>query len=396
MPAPRDPIAAVTHPDPYPYYAELVARTPLYHDPGLGLWIASSAAAVTAVLTSELCRVRPPAEPVPVALLGSPAADVFRHLVRMNDGPAHATFKPAVAATLRDLDTRSLTEHARQLAQDLIDETRARTDAARLSDFAFQLPVRVLSAFLGLPPDRAAEVAYWTADFVGGLAAGSAPAQVERAKAAAARLLELVRSVLAERRAGAASALAAHSSRGGRDDTDVVVANAIGFLSQAYEATAGLIGNTLVTLARHDDLRARVAGDPRLLGAVVQEVLRYDPPVQNTRRFVAGAGHVAEQEMKPGDAILVVLAAANRDPAANARPADFDLLRRDRRVFTFGAGAHACPGDALAATIAEAGVGAVLRSSIDLAAVAAHVTYRPSVNTRIPVFAMPVTGRTQT
>jgi cytochrome P450 len=99
--------------------------------------------------------------------------------------------------------------------------------------------------------------------------------------------------------------------------------------------------------------------------------------------------------MKAGDAILVVLAAANRDPAANARPADFDVLRRDRRVFTFGVGAHACPGDALAATIAEAGVSAVLRSSIDLAAVAAHVTYRPSVNTRIPVFAMPATGRAE-
>ena len=70
MTGPRDPLAAATHPDPYPYYADLVARRPLYRDDGLGLWIAASAAAVTAVLTSEHCRVRPAAEPVPGALVG--------------------------------------------------------------------------------------------------------------------------------------------------------------------------------------------------------------------------------------------------------------------------------------------------------------------------------------
>ena len=66
---PSDPIAAVTHADPYPYYAELVARRPIYRDEALGLWVAADAAAVTAVLTSEATRVRPPAEPVPRALV---------------------------------------------------------------------------------------------------------------------------------------------------------------------------------------------------------------------------------------------------------------------------------------------------------------------------------------
>ena len=87
---PQDPIAAVTHPDPYPYYADLAAHRPLYRDDALRLWVASSAAAVTAVLASDLCRVRPPAEPVPRALLGSPAGELFGHFVRMNDGPGFA------------------------------------------------------------------------------------------------------------------------------------------------------------------------------------------------------------------------------------------------------------------------------------------------------------------
>src|SRR5438094_4344316 len=91
--APKAPTAVVTQPDPYPYYASLVASRPLYHDAELGLWVASSAQTVTEILGSDVCKVRPPDEPVPGKLLGSAAGDVFGGLVRMNDGPARARFK---------------------------------------------------------------------------------------------------------------------------------------------------------------------------------------------------------------------------------------------------------------------------------------------------------------
>src|SRR5215212_997440 len=100
MSAALNPITAVVHPDPYPYYAELVATKPLYYDAALGLWVASSAAAIDAIFNNRLCRVRPVAEPIPRALLGSPAADIFRQLVRMNDGADHCPLKQAISATL--------------------------------------------------------------------------------------------------------------------------------------------------------------------------------------------------------------------------------------------------------------------------------------------------------
>src|SRR5688572_5216677 len=103
MMMPRDPVAAVTHLDPYPYYAELVGRSPVHRDDRIGMWVVASAEAVGAVLASEICRVRPPAEPVPRALVGAPAGEVFRHLVRMNDGAAHRALRPAVSATLAGL-----------------------------------------------------------------------------------------------------------------------------------------------------------------------------------------------------------------------------------------------------------------------------------------------------
>ena len=119
---------------------------------------------------------------------------------------------------------------------------------------------------------------------------------------------------------------------------------------------------------------------------MIQEVLRYDSPVQNTRRFLAEGGFIAGAEMKAGDAILVILAAANRDPSVNPNPERFDVFRKERRIFTFGAGAHACPGEALATTIAKAGVERLIASGIDLGRLAETMTYRASANTRIPIF----------
>jgi cytochrome P450 len=226
-------------------------------------------------------------------------------------------------------------------------------------------------------------------DFAACLAPAASREAVERGKAAAGELLDRFRRLAAAGEATAGDGLVATLSRearrAGREDPEAVAANAVGFLFQAHEATAGLIGNTLRALALRPALAAAARRDPALLEGVVQEVLRHDPPVQNTRRFVARSGAVAGREMREGDAILVVLAAANRDPAANPHPERFDAGRAERRSFTFGGGAHACPGEALAATIAQAGVEAWLEGGLDLAALAGPVGYRASANLRIPV-----------
>ncbi len=353
-PFPPDPIAAVTFPDPYPFYAELVARRSLYRDEALGLWVAASAEAVTAMLASDLCRVRPPAEPVPRALVGSPAGEIFGQLVRMNDGPFHDSCRQAVTAMLASINEARALAVSRHWAGILADE---------LPRFHFRLPVYTASSLLGVPSDGLRSAAEWMGDLAPALAPASTPEQVERGQAAASSLLELFRSLY---------------------EGDAIVANAIGLLFQAHDATAGLIGNALVALGRHGEVREQVIADPDLLPAILREVLRYDPPVQNTRRFVARDGVVAGQKMREGDAVLVVLAAANRDPAANEDPERFDPLRKEPRIFTFGAGAHACPGEALALTIARAGVERLILNGFDLERFAASVAYRPSANGRIP------------
>jgi cytochrome P450 len=373
---PSDPVAAVTHPDPYPYYAGLVAHRPLYRDESLGLWVASSAAAVTGVLTNDRCRVRPTAEPIPVALVGSTAGEIFRHLVRMNDGAAHGPMKRAVSRTLESLDIGQVATVGRERARALVEDMAPHADSTHLTDFAFRLTAEVVATLLGATADALPSVARWTDDFVRCLAPGVGAEQLQRGATAAGHLLESGRSWKTGHGLGAALHHHAHG------DGDAIVANAIGFLSQSYDATAGLIGNTLLALARHPDLR-------RAVPAVVLEVLRHDPPVHNTRRFVANDGDVAGVQMKAGDAVLVVLAAANHDPAVNPDPADFDVTRAAPTVFTFGIGPHACPGAMLATTIAAAGVHQLVASGVPFDELAATVRYRPSLNTRIPLFGRP-------
>jgi cytochrome P450 len=354
--SPRDPIAAATHRDPYPYYAELVARRPIHRDDALGLWVAAGASAVTAVMTSQHCGVRPAAEPVPAALVGSAAGELFGQLVRMTDGPRHAALKPAVSAGLAAFEGR-VGEEAARWAEHLSKELRPDVEPARLADFAFRLPVYVLATLLGATADVLSRTATWVDELVRGLAPGASPEAVHAAGVAADGLLDS----LAPKR-------------------DAPAANRVGYLSQAYEATAGLIGNTLVTLARHP------GADRTRLSPIVREVVRYDAPVQNTRRFVVSDATVAGQPLKGGDTVLVVLAAANRDPAANPGPQRFDPRRRERRAFTFGLGAHACPGEALACIIAEAGVRRLLDAGLEPSALLDTLSYRPSVNTRVPLF----------
>jgi cytochrome P450 len=337
------------------------------------MWVAASAAAVGAVLSASSCRVRPPAEPVPAALVGSAAGEIFQRLVRMNDGSAHAAMKAPVSATLEALDFGRVTTVSRERAHALVSDLAPHADPTRLASFAFRITADVIATMLGAPADALPQIAGWTDDFVRGLAPGSSGDQLERGKAAAGELMRYGRSL----RSG--SGLVATLARCAPDNVDAAVANAIGFLSQSYEGTAGLIGNTLVALARHPDLRQAVP-------AVVLEVLRHDPPVQNTRRFVVHDAPVGGVDLRAGDAVLVVLAAANRDPDVNPDPARFDVTRASPRVFTFGLGGHACPGAILATTIAAAAVQTLIASGLKLDGLDATVRYRPSINTRIPLF----------
>jgi len=248
--APGDPIAAATHADPYGYYADLAAERPFHFDPALGAWVACGAVAVAGVLTHPACRVRPAAEPIPAPLLDSPAAEFFRHLVRMNDGDVHRSLKHAVAAALDALDAERVRAASARAARRLAVEIGPASDAGELTRFAFALPVHLVAGLLGVADEELPRVAEDVGELVRCIFPGGTPDEVELGKAAAGRLQERFRARLSSVARGETDTLLADlAARLAHVDADAVVANAVGLLVQARDATAGLIGNTLVALA---------------------------------------------------------------------------------------------------------------------------------------------------
>lgn len=358
MHPPRHAIEAVTHADPYPFYRSLRETQAVYFDTMLQLWVASSWAAVEEALRHGSFRVRPIAEPVPRTLFGCVAGEVFAQLVRMTDGESHAVNRAAV-----DRATRRWT---------LADVAKASEDAARdlrpglaANEFMEAHAVQAVARLLGVPGDALDQTCRWVRQFTSGIAPNApAPAVVQACDAAVALMAQ------------------------GQDEglSPAAAANRIGFMQQALDATAGLLGHTALKLEQHAQPAAVADSSLDAMRRFVAEVERYCAPVQNTRRFAAEPLMLAGQSIAAGQGVLLLLASANRDGALNALPDSFDPQRAKRRSMGFGLGAHACPGAAIAIEIVAAAVRYIRTTGQFDQYFGRQTGFRPLANARIPVF----------
>ena len=163
---PADPIAAVTHPDPWPYYRQLRRERPLYYDVGLQLWVAGSQAVISEALQQPALTVRPPAEAVPAALRGTQAGEVFARLVRMTDGDFHAAHKPAVVQATRRWRLADVAAAGAAAAADLVPRLGANALLGRL-------PVQTMARLLGVPDSELDATCSQVQAFVQGIAPGA-------------------------------------------------------------------------------------------------------------------------------------------------------------------------------------------------------------------------------
>lgn len=319
-----DPIIAATHADPYPYYAQLRAEGGLVFHQGLKVWVASSARAVAAVLAHPDCHVRPPSEPVPKAIAGGMAGNVFGQLMRMNEGERQRCPRSAIQPELVLIGVDEVNA--------LVGARLITPDADGLYKAMFRGPVCVVAALLGFSPAQGRAISELTADFVACLSPLSDQAQLDAAQAAAEQLRGYFVELLDD--PDNKSPLLAGIRKRFAGDPETLIANLIGLFSQTYDATAGLIGNGVVALIRNPTLLR----DAACVEDLIAETQRFDPSVQNTRRFVVASCEIDGVSLNPDDVILVLLASANRDPQLNDSPDTFMLDRPQRRSFTFGGG----------------------------------------------------------
>ncbi|HTU71295.1 MAG TPA: cytochrome P450 [Candidatus Baltobacteraceae bacterium] len=326
------PITAVLAENPYPYYARLVEERPFYYDDELRTWVASSMAVVDAVLSNDVLRVRPVSEPIPAIMRGSALGEVFARMVRMNDGARHDAMRLVVR--------RMIEEPERALAGG-----EPRTDSDLLHTWMFEYPTHVVASMLGVPREEQRGIAAHARALARAIAPNAQLHDVQRADA---------------------SVEALHVVFSSRFHDENERANAIGLLFQTYDATAGLIGNTLYQLCvASPEVREEALRDRTTLARFVAEVLRLDPPVHNTRRFAAGDTVIDGTAIPGGETILVLLAAAG---------------------CTFGLGIHACIAAQLATELAAFAVARVHASGLEIAALKRDGFHR-SLNVRIPRFA---------
>lgn len=365
---PAHPLHAVTHPDPYSYYATLARDQPLYRDATLGMWVAAHPETITAVMRHPAARVRPADEPVPHGLCPGPAGELFGRFVRMNDGAAHARLKTLLVAFIREREQENEHEDPHESAAPP-PLPPATYDAAGVDRYLYAAPVHAQSAFLGLPPALHADCAADIGSFLHALPANAGADRTAAGHAAAARLLTRLKAHLAEPHATPALRQLIEEAAQDGIAPDLVTANLAGLLFQSCEAGAGLLGNALIMAGRRG-VSEPLTREAAL--ALVDDVVRQDPPLHNTRRFMAESAEIAGQRIAAGQTVLLVLAAAARI----APQADW----------TFGAQRHACPGAALARRHAADALLHMLRAGVDPAALAMRFRYRPLPNARVPQF----------
>lgn len=271
---PADPIAAVTHRDPYPYYEQLLQGPALHFDEARRLWVAAQARVVEAALGDTRWLVRPLHEPVPAAIRGGSAGEVFGALVRMNEGEqAHGQPKLALRRALASLDLGDVAQRSRELSRRLLPQ-----ESQGLSEWSFQVPVQAVASLLGFQEAQLAEVAGWMRRFVACLSPLSTSQQIDEAQVAARALIEEMKRLIADHQgSGLMGQVLEQALLVGWQRADAVVANLIGLMSQTFDATAGLIGNTIVALARCD--RRRWPSTPDEVRTFVDAVALNDPSV---------------------------------------------------------------------------------------------------------------------
>ncbi|MDA3648374.1 cytochrome P450 [Saccharopolyspora indica] len=366
-----NPFSAGFRRDPYPVYRRLREAQPVHRT--MGMWVLTRHAEVQAVLRDRTfsAGLIPELIDRQASRLGRHDLARIRRLARKSlvftDNPDHARLRglvnrvftgPAIAG-LRPL----VTDAAERLVREAWDD--GGMDA--IADFAAPLPNAVLSGWMALPAHLRGQVGRWTHDIrfllEPGLMTAADFARVHEVVEAFAGELA---AVVAHRRCRPgedliSELLAVRTGGGDRLADEEVVFTCMMCFVAGSETTKSLIGNALLALLQHPEQDALLRREPERAQDAVAEALRYDSPLQQTKRVATRDVEIGGERVPAGDQVLLCLGAANRDPARFDRPEEFDITRDARGHLAFGHGMHGCLGGLLAELQAEVAFGCLYR-----------------------------------
>jgi pimeloyl-[acyl-carrier protein] synthase len=366
--------------DPYPLYRYLLAAAPVQWSDVLGAWTLARYADVVEVLTDPRYSADRTSNSAP------PEGYQFAKSMLVSDPPDHTRLRALVQKAFTPRMIEQLRPRIISIVRELIDrivERGGRFDL--IEDLAYPLPVVVIAELLGVPPTDRATFHDWSADVAASLDPLVSSEMAERAMKSRNALHGYFRSIIAERRrapkSDLISALVAVEERGESltEPELVVMCNLL--LIAGHETTVNLIGNGMLALLRNPDQFERLRAVPELIGSAVEELLRYDSPVQLTGRIVSEPLTIGGQAIAAGDWVLPLLGAANHDPAQFAEPDKLDLARTPNPHVAFGRGIHFCLGAPLARVEGQIAIAALVQRFPKLS-LAGHPVRRAQITLR--------------
>ncbi len=382
--------------DPYPFYARLRTEEPVHQSP-MGLWVLTRYDDVARVLRDPRFGRKGFDELVDARFGTEPGQPGLATSMLFRDPPDHTRLRTLVSKAFTPRVIEGLRPHIQQIVDGLLDRVRDGRRMDLIADLAFPLPVIVISEMLGVPAADRDRFRQWSLDVARSLDAIALPVGpevIERGNAARRALADYFRGLIAERRqrpqADLLTGLIAAEEQGDTLSQPELLATCVLLLVAGHETTVNLIGNGMLALLRHPAELRKLSAEPALLPSAVEELLRWDSPVQRTGRIAATDVELGGTLIPKGALVSAVLGAANRDPAHFPEPDRLDLARPDNRHLAFGWGIHFCLGAPLARVEGQIAIGALARRLPGLALATDRPEWRESSALR-GLRALPVT-----
>jgi cytochrome P450 len=308
------------------------------------------------------------------------------------DPPDHTRLRRLVAKAFTPRVIAALEPRIRQVVDELLADFAADGVFDVVTQLAYPLPVRIISELLGVPEADHDRFENWSKRLVRGLDPSTAitisDAEAADIVAAQVEFSNYFSALIAQRRAEPGDDLLTKlvliEEQGDQLTESELIATCILLLVAGHETTANLIANGVLALLRHPDQLDALRADPELITGAVEEVLRYDSPVQMTTRVVRKPTMVGDVEAPTDGILLLLLAAANRDPAVFAEPDRFDITRDARAHLSFSAGPHFCLGAGLARLEGTIALSAFAQRIGEPVLDESSLSYRPHINLRGP------------
>lgn len=358
------------HNDPYPFYHQLRAVDPVHWSELIGFWVLTRYADCVAVLRDTTRFSADPHNWVGFADFlqaqggAGPLVQMQTKWMLMLDPPDHTRLRTLVTKAFTPRVVEGLRPRIREIVDGLLDEVQSVGRMDLIAALAYPLPTIVIAEMLGVPVEDRDQFKGWTRDLARSLDPITTPEIIEAGNNATVAFLDYFRTLVTKRRKNPQndllSGLIAAEEQGDRLSEDELLATAVLLLGAGHETTMNLIGNGMLALLRHPGQLEQLKNDASLIQSAVEEFLRYDGSVQMTARTALVDVEIDGKIIPKGQQAIIVLGAANRDPAQFPDPDRLDIMRKENRHIVFSHGIHHCLGAPLARVEAQIAINTLL------------------------------------